>query len=58
MFAKRRVGPVAALAPTLVLLFYGADPNHVLLGNGFTVLLPLAAGLGALLALDREGLEG
>ena len=58
MFAKRRIGPVAALAPTLVLLFYGSDPIHALLGNGFTVLLALAAGLGALLALDRGDLKG
>ena len=58
VFAKRRIGPVAALAPTLVLLFYGSDPIHALLGNGFTVLLALAAGLGALLALDRGDLKG
>ena len=58
VFAKRRIGPVAALAPTLVLLFYGAGARHVLLGNGFTVLLALAAGLGALLALDRGDLKG
>ena len=30
----------------------------MLLGNGFTVLLSLAAGLGALLALDRGDLRG
>ena len=58
VFAKRRIGPVAAFAPTLVLLFYGSDSVHVLLGNGFGVLLPLAAGLGALIALDRADLIG
>jgi hypothetical protein len=58
VFAKRRIGPVAAFAPTLVLLVYGSDSVHVLLGNGFGVLLPLAAGLGALLALDRGELKG
>jgi hypothetical protein len=58
VFAKRRVGAVAALAPTLVLLVYGSDPRHVLQGNGFDVLLPLAAGIGALLLLDRGDLKG
>ncbi len=58
VFAKRRIGSVAAFAPTLVLLFYGPDFRHVLTGNGFTVLLSVAAGLGALLALDRGDLRG
>ena len=57
-FAQRRIGAVAALAPTLVLLLYGSDAYHVIVGNAFTVLLPLAAGLGALLALEREDLGG
>ena len=58
VFAQRRIGAVAALAPTLVLLFYGSDPYHVISGNGFTVLLPLALGIAALLALEREDLGG
>ncbi|MGH2961466.1 MAG: hypothetical protein ACRDL3_04630, partial [Solirubrobacterales bacterium] len=53
VFAKRRVGALVALAPTLVLLFYGSDSLHVLSGNGLTVLLSVAAGVGALIALDR-----
>jgi hypothetical protein len=57
-FARRRVGAVAALAPTLVLLFYGSDANHMITGNGFTVLLPLALGIAALMALEREDLGG
>ena len=58
VFAKRRIGSTAAFAPTLLLLFYGSDAPHVLLGNGFGILLALAAGLGALLALDRGDLKG
>ena len=58
VLAKRRIGPVAALAPTLVLLFYGSDAEHVISGNGFAFILALAAGIGALLALEREDLSG
>jgi hypothetical protein len=58
VFARRRIGAVAALAPTLVLLFYGSDASRVLWGVGFTELFALAAGLGALLALEREDLPG
>jgi hypothetical protein len=57
-FAKRRIGSLPALAPTLVLLFYGSAANHVLSGNGFTVLFALAAGIAALLALEREDRVG
>jgi hypothetical protein len=57
-FARRRVGSVVALAPTLVLLFYGPAAAHMLTGNGFTVVLPLAAGIGALLALERQDRVG
>jgi hypothetical protein len=58
VYARRRVGAVIALAPTLVLLVYGSDADHVLSGNGFTVLLGVASGLGALLALERDDLRG
>jgi hypothetical protein len=58
VFARRRIGPLAALAPTLVLLFFGAGSEVVLSGNGFTWQASLAAGLGALLVLDREDLAG
>jgi hypothetical protein len=57
-YASRRVGRVVALAPALVLLVFGADYAHVLLGNGFTVVGALACGLGALLALDRGDRRG
>ena len=58
VFAARRVGAIAALAPTLVLLFFGSGYHHVLSGNGFGVLFTQAAGIGALLALEREDWRG
>jgi hypothetical protein len=56
VFAARRIGALAALAPTVVLLFYGSDHNHALQGAG--VIFPIAAGIGALLALEREDRAG
>jgi hypothetical protein len=58
VFAKLRIGAVTALAPSLVLLFYGSGSVHVLSGNGFTILLALAAGVAALLVIEREDLAG
>jgi hypothetical protein len=58
VYAGRRVGPLAALPPILVLLFFGSDAVHVVTGNGFTVLLALACGVGALLALERGDRRG
>ena len=57
-YAGRRVGKLAALAPTLVLLVFGSDWSHFLSGNGFTVIGALACGVGALLALDRDDRAG
>jgi hypothetical protein len=51
---KRRVGALAALAPTLVVLFLGADWAHVATQPGFTVVFSVATGLGSLLALERN----
>ena len=58
VYARARIGSLAALAPTLVLLVFGSDAVHVLAGNGFTVLLALACGVGALLALRRGDRAG
>jgi len=58
VFARRRVGATIALLPCLVLLVYGADANHLLLGNGFGDLAPLALGIAALLALERNDRAG
>lgn len=57
-YATRRVGPLVALAPCLVLLLFGSDSLHVLLGNGFGVLFGVACALGALLLLDRDDRRG
>lgn len=53
VYLKRRVHPFVALAPCLVLLFFGSDALHVLVGNAFGVLVPMSCGIGALLALER-----
>jgi hypothetical protein len=58
LYARRRVGPWVALAPSLVLLVFGSDSLHVMLGNGITIQLALACGVGALLELDRDDLLG
>jgi hypothetical protein len=57
-YLKRRVGGYVALAPCLVLLFFGSDYIHVLAGNGYTILLGIASGLGAFLALERDDRRG
>ncbi len=57
-YASKAIGRVAALAPSLVLLFFGPDALHVLAGNTFTVLLPIACGICALLAVDRGDRRG
>ena len=56
--AKRRIGALPALAPTLVLLFLGSAWQHVVVPNGFTVMLSVSAGLAALLALERVDSRG
>lgn len=58
VYLKRRTHPFAALAPCLVLLFFGSDALHVLVGNAFGVLVPMACGIGALLALERGDRRG
>lgn len=58
VYAGRRIGRLAALAPSLILLIFGSDADHLLSGNGFTVVGALACGLGALLALDRDDRRG
>ena len=57
-YLRRCVGGAAALAPCLVLLFFGSDTNHLLQGNGFAVLGSVSCGLGALLLLDRHDALG
>lgn len=58
LLIKRRIGAAPALAAALVLLFFGSDWPHVGTALGFTVLTSLAAGLGALLSLERGDARG
>jgi hypothetical protein len=55
---KRRIGALPALAPTLVLLFFGSAWQHVATPIGFTPIFAIAAGLAALLALGRGDRRG
>ncbi|MGH2993540.1 MAG: hypothetical protein ACRDL1_08380 [Solirubrobacterales bacterium] len=56
--AKRRIGALPALAPTLVLLFLGSAWQHVVIPIGFPITFSVAAGLGALLVLERDDRPG
>lgn len=58
VYAKRRVGVWVALAPSVVLLVFGSDLLHVLVGNAFTVMFAVSCGLAAFLALDRQDRRG
>lgn len=54
----RRVGPMVAVVPSILMLFFGSDALHLIRGNGFTILFSLACGIGALLALERSDRKG
>ena len=56
--AKRRMGAVPALAPTLVLLFLGSAWHHLLIPIGVGIYFTIALGLAALLFLERDDLLG
>ena len=56
--AKRRVGNVIAIVPAILLLFFGSAWAHVVAPIGFTVLFSIAAGLVALIALERDDRRG
>jgi hypothetical protein len=53
VLVKRRIGALPALAPALVLLFFGSSWQMIITGLGFNVVFSVAMGLGALLALER-----
>jgi hypothetical protein len=55
---KRRIGALPALAPAIVLLFFGSAEEYVGTPIGFATLLSIAAGLAALLALERGDRRG
>ena len=54
VFARRRVGDVAALAPALLVLFLGIAREQFLWPLDFNTSVALAAGLAAILCLQRE----
>jgi hypothetical protein len=56
--ARRRVGTIAALAPCLVLLFLGFAREQLLWPLDFNTAASLAAGLGAVLVLQRDDRRG
>ncbi len=51
---KRWVGPAPALIAALILLVFGSDWGHVGTALGFTVLSSVAAGLAAMLLVERR----
>lgn len=55
---KGRVGGAAALVPAILLLFLGTAWEVVVLPDGMTNTYCLAAGLGAMMALDRRDRRG
>ncbi len=58
VYANRRVGSVAALCATALLLFLGPAWQNILWPFQIAWLVSLAAGVGALLALDRGDSRG
>lgn len=56
--ARRRIGGLLALAPTVLLLFYGSGGEELLTGARIPSLMAIASGLGAILALEREDRRG
>jgi hypothetical protein len=56
--ARRRVGNAAALAPCIVLLFLGFAREQLLWPLDFNTAAALAAGLAAVLAVQREDRRG
>ncbi len=57
-YARRRVGDWIALFPSLLLIVYGSAWQHVVSPIGLTITFSIAAGLGALLALERNDRRG
>jgi hypothetical protein len=55
---KRRIGPAAALAPVLLILFLGSAWELNLVVSGIGNVYAVAGGLGALLALERRDRVG
>lgn len=58
VFARRSVGPLFALLPAVLVLFYGAGWDAFVTGYQLPNLFSIAAGLLALLLIRREDLRG
>jgi len=58
VFARRRIGDVAALAPALLILFFGVAREQFLWPLDFNSSVALAAGLAAILCLQHETRRG
>ena len=58
VFARRSVGPLVALLPAVLMLFYGAGWDAFVTGYQLPNLFSIAAGLMALLFVRRRGPAG
>jgi hypothetical protein len=58
VFARRSVGPLFAVLPAVLVLFYGAGWDAFVTGYQLPNLFSIAAGLLALLMVRREDLKG
>jgi hypothetical protein len=58
VLARRRLGPVLAVAPSILLLFLGYAWEAALWAFDMHTVLSLAFGLGAMLALERDDRAG
>lgn len=58
VFARRSVGPLIALLPAVLMLFYGAGWDAFVTGYQLPNLVSVAAGLIALLCIRKEDLRG
>ncbi|MEK6326930.1 MAG: hypothetical protein AABM66_05300 [Actinomycetota bacterium] len=56
--ARRRVGDLLAIPPTILLLFFGSASEVVVTSLRIPSQIAIAAGLGMLVALDRRTLRG
>lgn len=57
-FARRSVGPLVALFPAVLMLFYGAGWDAFVTGYQIPNLISIVLGLTALLCVRREDLRG
>ncbi len=52
LLLRRRIGEVAALVPTVLILFFGASSDLLIGSHGLPMLIAVSTGLGALPALE------